>query len=64
MIEEFVVKNPLFSFSGTRVLDTKRIVALSDEDFATLHLELMTEYRNKDGWWSDGNVPHCSECNN
>ena len=61
MIEDFVIKEPL-AFQFGRALDYEKILALSDEDFARLYLELMTEYRDKDGWWSNGKIPTCSQC--
>lgn len=60
MIEDFVVKGHSMSYG--RVLDYERIVGLSDNDFARLYLELMEEYRDKDGWWSNGKIPKCGEC--
>ncbi|MGM5483405.1 MAG: hypothetical protein ACQER9_00640 [Nanobdellota archaeon] len=61
VIDDFVLKDPLFHV-GERVLDYEKIVKASDEDFARFYLELMIEYRDKDGWWSDGKIPECNEC--
>jgi hypothetical protein len=61
-IDDFVMKGLLIFHPGGRALDFEKIVTASDEDFAQLYLELMTEYRDKNGWWSDGNIPKCYEC--
>lgn len=62
MIEDFVMKGPLVFRPGRRVLDYERIVVLPERDFAQLYLELMLEYRDKDGWWSNGKIPKCNKC--
>jgi len=64
MIEQFVLdpNKLIFAIPYVRNLDRERINALSDEDFAALYLELMTEYRDKNGWWSKGKPVRCSEC--
>jgi hypothetical protein len=62
MLEDFIMKEiPLFHFVG-RALDYKRIIALPDRDFSQLYLELMSEYRDKDGWWGAAGIPKCSSC--
>ena len=53
MIEDFLVKNPINIGLPVRNIDFKKIMQLSDHDFAQLYLELMTEYRYNDGWWHD-----------
>jgi len=58
----FTVKAPALYAVPVRTLDYEKVVELSAEDFAKLHLELMNEYKDKDGWWSDGKIPNCSEC--
>ena len=64
MIEDFVLKEHiLFSFLGVRHLDYEKIMVLSENQFAHLYLELMTEYKDKDGWWGVKGTPGCSECN-
>ncbi len=60
MIEDFVSKTPPTHLG--RYFDYERIIALSEDDFAKLYLELMAEYRDKDGWWSNGRIPKCNEC--
>lgn len=64
MIEQFVIppSKLFFAMPGTRNLDYARIAELSDEDFAKLYLELMTEYKDKNGWWSPDKIPHCGVC--
>jgi len=42
--------------------DMKKVMALSDDDFAHHHLLLMQEYREKNGWWSEGQMPLCDNC--
>jgi len=44
-------------------LDYEKVAEISDEEFATLYLELMTEYEEKNQWWSKGKIPKCHECN-
>ena len=61
-IDDFVLKGPFLFHIGRRVLDYEKIAKASDEDFSQLYLELMREYRDKDGWWSDGKIPKCNEC--
>jgi hypothetical protein len=65
MIEDFVRNgnDVLFSMPGIRHLDYAKILKLSDSDFAALYLELMNEYRDKNGWWGKAGIPKCSECN-
>ena len=62
MIEEFLIKDPINVGVSIRQINYKKIITLSDEDFAKLFLEFMTEYRDKDGFWKEGKVPRCSEC--
>jgi hypothetical protein len=61
-IDDFVLKDTLMFYFLGRVLDYKKVVEASDDDFAKLYLELMNEYRDKDGWWSDSKIPKCYEC--
>lgn len=61
MIENFIIKEPL-AFAFGRSLDYEKIIAIPDEDFAGLYLELMSEYKDKDGWWSNEKIPKCSQC--
>jgi hypothetical protein len=64
MIDDYVIKgHVLFSFPGLIHLDYEKILKLTDSKFAELYLELMTEYKEKNGWWGKGGVPRCSECN-
>lgn len=63
MLEGLTLERGPGLFLPGRVLDYKKIMALSDQDFARFYLELMEEYREKDGWWGEGGIPRCSECN-
>jgi hypothetical protein len=51
-IEQFVLKGPLVYPLIGRALDYKKLIAASDEVFARFYLELMEEYKHKNGWWS------------
>lgn len=44
-------------------LNYSKIDKLDDDEFIQLHLELMTEYKTQDGWWSKNKIPHCISCN-
>lgn len=46
----------------SRVLDYNKALKLSDNNFERFYLELMIEYKNNDGWWSRGRIPHCVNC--
>jgi len=63
MIEQYLLppnKNSFTSYGNT--LDLSGLVALSDPDFALAYLELMSQYRDKDGWWTKDKIPHCGSC--
>ena len=60
MIERFFIKPEWSGVPGT--LDFKKIVALPDADFAQIYLELMNQYRDINGWWQEGKIPHCFKC--
>ena len=62
LIEKFWIEGdgPFGMFGDD--FDYKRIIALPDEVFAKLYLEMMTEYRDENGWWSGDRIPHCREC--
>ena len=50
---------------GTRKINHEKVLALSDKDFEQYYLELMTEYKNKNGWWNSGDpelIPKCIKC--
>ncbi len=47
---------------SSKFINYPKIVAAPDDVFAEFYLALMTEYKEKDNWWSEGNVPNCSEC--
>lgn len=59
MFSEEERKNRLFLPSR---LNHAKIMGLNDKEFAQLHLELMMEYREKDGWWIRAGIPNCSNC--
>ncbi len=62
-INDFVDKeNKFIQAYGGRSWDYKKILTLSDEDFAEFYLKTMEEYRDHDGWWDEGKIPSCSEC--
>jgi len=42
--------------------DYRNIMELTNEEFSQFYLELMTEYKDNVGWWSEGRIPHCSNC--
>ena len=63
MLDDYVLKGPNRFPGGGRALDYEKIVKVSDEDFAQLYLELMSELGEDNGWWEDGKIPKCSECN-
>ncbi len=54
-IEDFVARD---AYGWLLTRDYKKILALSDEDFAQLHLELMRGYN----WWNMNVKPDCWEC--
>jgi hypothetical protein len=61
-VRDFI--GPMFGFPFCGTLDYRRLLKLSDIDFTEFYLNLMEEYRDKDGWWKDEkNLPHCSKCN-
>ena len=62
MIEEFLIDIPIPIGLSIRSLNYNKIIKLNNKDFARLYLELMNEYRDKDGWWKKNNVPNCWEC--
>lgn len=63
MLEKFILKPEIDTIGmGTRHLDYKKIEALSNTEFAQFYLELMREYRDKEGWWGRAGTPKCSEC--
>ncbi|MEK6828950.1 MAG: hypothetical protein AABY15_02405 [Nanoarchaeota archaeon] len=43
-------------------LNHLKIMQLNDEEFAQFYLELMTEYKTNDGWWTNGKISHCINC--
>lgn len=59
-IEDFIIKGefPLKS----RYLNYEKILNLSENELSIFHSTLMNEYRERDGWWSNGKIPRCSEC--
>lgn len=44
-----------------RTLDYEKIAALGNEEFLSLHVQLMEEYRHN-GWWTEKNIPSCNQC--
>lgn len=62
MIENFVIKERVMLPMSGRQLDRERIVNLPDDEFSELYLELMTEYKDKDGWWTGDKIPKCGPC--
>jgi hypothetical protein len=61
--KDFEITDAIFSGGlHLKFLDYSKVLALSDEDFAEFYLARMTEYKTKDGWWSKGKIPYCSEC--
>jgi len=49
----------------TRKINHEKVLALSDNDFEQFYLELMTEYKTKEGWWNLDNsesIPQCDNC--
>jgi hypothetical protein len=61
-LDDFLIKGQS-SVSGIgRLFDYQKIVKLPDKDFAGFYLALMTEYRDKEGWWSEGKIPKCGRC--
>jgi hypothetical protein len=50
-------------FFFTHGVDYHKIVSMSDDEFSKYYLEKMSEYKEKDGWWSEGKVPACFDCN-
>tara|TARA_Y100000310_G_scaffold261214_1_gene270473 strand:+ start:379 stop:729 length:351 start_codon:yes stop_codon:yes gene_type:complete len=68
MIEDFVIREEPGAVTlnyglGGRQLNFKKIASLPQDEFAKLHLELMEEYRDENGWWSEDKIPHCGACN-
>lgn len=37
-------------------------VNMSDQTFAEVYLKLMTTFTATEGWWSEDNIPTCSNC--
>lgn len=62
-INDFVDKNDSFVQSlGGRSWDYKKLLDLSDTDFAEFYLKVMEEYRDNNGWWGDKGIPSCTDC--
>jgi hypothetical protein len=62
-INDFIDKNDAFIQAyGGRSWDYKKLLNLSDEEFAEFYLKNMEEYRDNDGWWEKQKAPFCSEC--
>ena len=62
-VEDFVITGSMLYTLPIRMFDYKKIERLSDENFSEFYLKLMEEYRDKYGYWSEGKIPHCHECN-
>lgn len=62
MIEQFFVQGALLMGLPVGTLDFERIAALPDAELAQVYLELMNQYRDIDGWWQEGKIPHCFKC--
>ncbi|HLC32081.1 MAG TPA: hypothetical protein VJK51_05425 [Candidatus Nanoarchaeia archaeon] len=62
MIEQLLLKDAIPMGLSGRHFDYKKINLLSDEKFAQFYLQLMQEYRDIDGWWSEGRIPTCTHC--
>ena len=61
-IDDVVPENP--TVPNSRLLDYKKFMALSDENFEEIYLKLMEEYRDEHRWWQEGGIiPQCIECN-
>jgi len=43
--------------------DLRKVLALNDGDFAKFNSFVMQEYHDRDGWWKNGKIPKCFECN-
>ena len=62
-LDDFVDKNDAFVRAyGERAWNYKKLLTLSNEEFAEFYLKSMEEYKDLDGLWKDGKVPSCSEC--
>ena len=66
ILEKVILTHGDFSTGlRTRNINHEKVIALSDNDFQQFYLELMTEYKTKDGWWNPDNsesIPQCSNC--
>ena len=62
MLERLLHTDPSPTMLPVRNFDHKKIVALSNQEFAIFYGELMNEYRDKDGWWKNGRIPECDTC--
>ncbi len=62
LLEKVVIPNGTLTGVRTRALNYERIMQFDDKEFKQFYLELMTEYKTNDGWWSEGKMPHCVNC--
>ena len=63
--EDFVKIGPAFLGGASgRNLDYEKMAELPMDDFDDLYRQLMSVYRDEDGWWANGKFPRCSQCGN
>lgn len=58
-LKDFIGVSPVIP---ANCLKYDKILAISDVDFADFYLQLMTVYKEKDGWWGKQGVPKCWTC--
>lgn len=61
ILEEVIVQNTTLTGVSTRTIDWDVVLNFPDKKFEQYYLELMTEYRDKNGYWTKRKIP-CDNC--
>jgi hypothetical protein len=64
-VAKMLAKQPaISSVPQLEHLDLGKVMSLPNSEFYAFYTALMKSYKTIYGWWDDGRIPFCTECQN